>query len=64
MTQASHECDGSPEDDSLAGFPSLDAMLEKYLPADKLREARRVLYGALLAYDCAHRVCPAREAGQ
>ena len=33
-------------DGSLAGFANLDSMLEAYLPADKLVEARRVLYGA------------------
>lgn len=32
---------------SLAGFDSLERMLETYLPAEQLREARRVLYGAL-----------------
>ena len=31
---------------SLAGFDSLERMLETYLPAEQLREARRVLYGA------------------
>ena len=33
-------------DGSLAGFASLDAMLEQHLPAAQLAEARRVLYGA------------------
>jgi hypothetical protein len=37
---------GASADGSLAGFASLDAMLEQHLPATQLAEARRVLYGA------------------
>jgi hypothetical protein len=37
---------GASADGSLAGFASLDAMLEQHLPAAQLAEARRVLYGA------------------
>lgn len=33
------------QDGSLAGLASLDRLLEAHLPADALREARRVLYG-------------------
>ncbi|WIA33356.1 hypothetical protein OEZ86_006493 [Tetradesmus obliquus] len=33
---------------SLAGFDSLEKVLEEYIPADKLAEVKRVLYGANL----------------
>ena len=35
----------APQDGSLAGHASLDALLAAHLPPDALREARRVLYG-------------------
>jgi hypothetical protein len=46
------------DDGSLAGYDSLDAMLAAHLPPDKLREARRVLYGARCSADASlARVC-------
>ena len=45
-------------DGSLAGFASLDAMLEKHLPTAQLQEARRVLYGALRPCQRRRRVRP------
>jgi len=48
----------SGADGSLAGFASLDAMLEKHLPAAQLQEARRVLYGALRPCQRRRRVRP------
>jgi hypothetical protein len=46
------------DDGSLAGYDSLDAMLAAHLPPDKLREARRVLYGARCSADMTPRFAP------